>query len=147
MSVVDELRQFEKELEGAIKSSFERSFDEFEEFEISPDCETHERINKVVKGLDLEVYGMSIAPSEFTITFNFSGSFRNIKAKARPRYCRISLQNDGNYYLTLTKEYLSQCWQLGITDLEFNSKMVPQDVLKDCITQLKHNLFLRILSN
>lgn len=96
MSVTDELRDFEKKLETAIKSSFEEVFRQDAEFEISADYDTHSRISDVVAGLDLEVYGMSVTPSEFTITFEFCGSFEEIDSKSKPRYCRISLENDGN---------------------------------------------------
>jgi hypothetical protein len=147
MSATDQLCDFEKKLEGAIKSAFEKALHQDDEFEISADYDTHSRINDVVEPLDLEVYGMSVTPSEFTITFEFTGSFQRIDAKAKPKYCSIRLENDGSYYLTLTKNSLRRNWHLGITDLEFNLKKVPDDVLLDCLTQLNHNLLIRILSN
>ena len=147
MSLTDELRDFEKKLETAIKSSFEEVFRQDAEFEISADYDTHSRISDVVAGLDLEVYGMSVTPSEFTITFEFCGSFEGIDSKAKPRYCRISLENDGNYYLTLTEDDLKISWYLGITDVNFNLKTVPDDVMEDCLKQFNHTLLLKILSN
>jgi hypothetical protein len=147
MSVTDELRGFEKKLEVAIKSAFEKALHQDDEFEISADYDTHSRINDVVRPLDLEVYGMSVTPSEFTVSFEFTGSFQKIDAKAKPNFCRISLENDGNYYLTLTEDDLKRGWYVGITDLEFNLKTVPDDVLLDCLTQLNHNLLIRVLSN
>ena len=147
MSVTSELREFEKNLEVAIKSAFEKALNQDAEFEVTADYDTHSRINDLVSPLDLEVYGMSVTPSEFTVSFEFTGSYRKIDAKAKPKYCRISLENDGNYYLTLTQDDLKRSWYLGITDLEFNLKTVPEDVLSDCLTQLNHNLLIRILSN
>lgn len=147
MSITDELRDFEQKLETAIKSSFEKVIRQDTEFEISADYDTHSRINDVVAGLDLEVYGMSVTPSEFTITFEFCGSFQGIDSKSKPRYCRISLKNDGNYYLTLTEDALKPSWYLGTTDVDFNLKTVPEDVIEDCLTQFNHTLLLKILSN
>ena len=147
MSATDELRDFEKKLEIAIKSSFEKAFRQDAEFEISADYDTHSRINDVVTGLDLEVYGMSVTPSEFTITFEFCGLFEGIDSKSKPRYCRISLKNDGDYYLTLTENDLKLSWYLGITDVNFNLKTVPENVMEDCLTQFNHTLLLKILSN
>jgi hypothetical protein len=147
MSATDELRDFESKLETAIKSAFEKAIHNEDEFEISADYDTHSRISDVVAGLDLEVYGMSVTPSEFTITFEFCGSFEGVDSKSKPRYCRISLENDGNYYLTLTKDDLKISWFLGITDVNFNLKTVPDDVMRDCLKQFNHTLLLKILSN
>ena len=147
MSVTDELREFEKKLETAIKSAFEKSFDELRNFEISADYDTESRINDAVEGLDLEVYGMNVTPSEFTVTFEFSGSFQSINTQHKPKYCRISFENDGNYNLTLTEDDLKRSWYLGITDINFNLKAVPEDIMTDCLTQLNHTLLLKILSN
>lgn len=147
MSITDKIHDFEKKLEGAIKSAFEQELRQEREFEISADYDTHSRINSVVAGLDLEVYGMSVTPSEFTITFEFCGSFHGIDSESQPRYCRLSFRNDGNYYLTLTESDLKLDWYLAITDVYFNLKTVPEDVMEDCLTQLNHTLLLKILSN
>lgn len=147
MSVTVVLRDFEKKLETAIKSAFEKVIRQDAEFEISADYDTHSRINDVVAGLDLEVYGMSVTPSEFTITFEFCGLFGEIDSKLKPNYCRISLKNDGDYFITLTEDDLMRSWYLGITDLNFNLKDVPEDMMTDCLTQFKHTLLLEILSN
>jgi len=147
MSTTDELHEFEKKLEIAIKSAFQKALHQDDEFEISADYDTHSRINDVLESLDLEVYGMSVTPSEFTITFEFTGSFHKINVKFKPRYCRIHLENDGNYYLNLTTDDIKRSWHLGITDQEFNLKSVPDDLLLDCLTQFNHNLLIRVLSN
>ena len=147
MSVTSELREFEKKLEVAIKSAFEKALHQDDEFEISADYDTHSRINDVVEPLDLEVYGMSVTPSEFVVTFEFCRSFQNIDAKAKPSYCRISLENDGSYCLTLTEGDLKRSWHLGLTDLNFNLNSVAEDVFSDCLTQLNHNLLIRVLSS
>lgn len=147
MSASDKLHEFEKKLEVAIKSAFEKVIREDDEFEISADYDTHLRINDVVEGLDLEVYGMSVTPSEFTVAFEFCGSFQKVNSKAKPSHCQIRFENDGNYYLTLTEDDLKRKWYLGITDVNFNLKDVPEEVMLDCLTQLEHNLLIRILSN
>jgi len=147
MLVKDKLSDFEKELETAIKSSFRKAFQQDAEFEIAADYDTHSRVNDVVAELDLEIYGMSVTPSEFTITFEFCGSFEEIDSKSKPRYCRVSLENDGNYYLTLTEDDLKVSWYLRITDVNFNLKTVPEDVMEDCLTQYNHTLLNKLLSN
>lgn len=147
MSTSDKLHEFEKKLEVAIKSAFEKVIREDEEFDISADYDTHQRINAVVQGLDLEVYGMSVTPSEFTVTFEFCGSFQKVNSKAKPSHCQIRFENDGNYYLTLTEDDLKRDWFLGLTNMSFSLEDVPENVMLDCLTQLEHNLLIRILSN
>lgn len=147
MSVTDELRDFEKMLETAIKSAFEEELHKDDELEISADNDTHSKLNDVVKKLDLEVYGMSITPSEFTVTFKFCGEFRKIDTEPKPNYCRIRFENNGNYYLTLTAEDLKRNWYLGITDIKFNLKNVQEGVMLDCLKQFSHVLLIKIISN
>ena len=147
MSLTVELREFETKLETALKTAFGKAISDDGEFEISADYDTHSRINDIVRGLDLSVYGMSITPSEFTITFDLCGSYQLIDSKQKPNYCRISLENDGNYYLYLSERNLKRKWHLSITDVFFNPKTVPEDVMNDCLTQLNHTLLLKILSN
>ena len=147
MSITDELRDFEKKLETAIKSAFEKELHKDDELDISADYDTHSKLNDVVEKLDLEVYGMSVTPSEFTVTFEFCGAFKKINIKSKPNYCRIRFENDGNYYLTLTEEDLKRNWYLGITDTNFNLKNVQEDVMLDCIKQFSHALLIKILSN
>ena len=147
MSTKDELHKFERKLESALKSAFSKEISDDGDFEISADYDTHSRINDIVKGLDLSVHGMSIVPSEFTITFKFCGSYQLIDSKQRPNYCTINLQNDGNYSFYLKENDLKKDWYLSITDVFFNTKTVPEDVIDDCLTQLNHTLLLKILSN
>ena len=147
MSVTDELRDFEKKLEIAIKSAFEKEFHIDDEFEISADYDTHSRLNDVVKKLDLEVYGMSVTPSEFIVTFEFCGAFRKIKINSKPNYCQIIFENYGNYHITLEEKHLKRNWYLGITDINFNLKTVPEDVILDCLKKFSHILLIKILSN
>lgn len=147
MSTKDELHEFEKKLETALKSAFGNAISDAVDFEISVDYETHSRINDIVEGLDLSVYGMAITPSEFAITFYLCGSYQLIDSTQRPNYCRINFQNDGNYYFYLTENDLKKDWYLSITDVFFNPKTVPEDVMNDCLTQLNHTLLLKILSN
>lgn len=143
----DEIKEFEGKLENSIKSAFGKIIDDEEDFEISADQETHTRINRIVKKLDLRVHGMAITPSNFIITFEFSGSYRQIDSKEQPRYCKIYLRNDGRYDLTLDKDYLKEAWYLSITDAHFNLKTVPEEVMMDCLRQLNNTLLLKVLSS
>lgn len=147
MSTSNEIRDFERKLEIAIKSAFETVIREDNKFDISADFETHTRINDAVENLHLEVYGMSVTPSEFTITFEFCGSFLDIKAKAKPKHCAIRLENDGNYYLTLKEDDLKKSWYLAITGINDSFKSLNEDEILDCLNKFDKNLLLRILSN
>ena len=147
MSVKDELLDFEKKLETAIKSSFRNIIDEDNDFEISADYDTHRRLNKIVKSLDLEVYGMKISPSEFTITFEFTGAFEMLNINPKPRHFSISLQNDGNYDLTLSSDDLESDWYPNITDFNFNLNSTNEEAMANSLKLLNHQLVFKILSN
>jgi hypothetical protein len=147
MSAKDELQDFEKKLETAIKSVFEKAIQQDGEFEISADYDTHSRLNELVEGLDLEVYGMSVTPSEFTITFEFCGLFQNIITEAKPDHCHVRLENDGNYNLTIGKNDLKHNWFLGITDINYNTSTIPEDLMSESLKQLSQTLLLKVLSN
>jgi hypothetical protein len=147
MSVKDEILDFEKKLETAIKSAFRKVIEEDVDFDISADYDTHRRLDKIVKGLDLEVYGMKISPSEFTITFEFSGAFQMLNINPKPRYFSISLQNDGDYDLTISVDDLERDWYPNITDFNFNVNSTNEEAMANSLKLLNHQLVFKILSN
>lgn len=147
MSVKDELLDFEKKLETAIKSVFEKSIQQSGKFEISADFDTHSRLNELVEGLDLEVYGMSVTPSEFIITFEFGGLFQQLDTQEKPEYCRIRIENDGNYSLTIGNNELKRSWYLGITDVNFNTNTIADDVMLESLKLFTQTLLIKVLSN
>jgi hypothetical protein len=147
MLAKDALRDFEKKLETAIKSVFEKAIQQDGEIEISADYDTHLRLNELVEGLDLEVYGMSVTPSEFTITFEFCGLFQNIITEAKPDFCHIRLENDGNYYLTIGENDLKRDWYLGITNINYNTKIIPDEVILESLKEYSKTLLFKVLTN
>ena len=147
MTAKNELVAFEKKLESVIKGAFEKAIDEAGEFEISADYETHTRINELVEGFDLTVYGMSVTPEEFTITFNFTGSYQLINCAKKPNYCRIRLENSGEYFFSISNDDLKKNWYCGITDVFFNLKSMTDEELLETLNEMNKVLLLKILSN
>ena len=148
MNIASELEGFENKLESAIKNIFESYFKEDDEFDISADYDTHCRIEELVKKFGLSVYGMSVTPSEFTITFEIEGLFDILISKYKPKFISIKLDNDGNYYLTLTEKSLSKDWHLSITDSYFfNLSKIPSDELETTLTEMEQVLMVKVLSN
>ena len=137
---------FEKKLESAIKNAFESAFRQEEYFEIAADYDTESRLDDVLKGLDLNVYGMSVTPSEFTITLEFSGLYESMECIEKPKYCRIHLENSGEYSFNLTKNDLKNNWYLGITDVFFNAKVIAEEALLETLKQMDKVLFVKVLS-
>ncbi len=144
------ISNFEKKLEGQIKSAFEFALkrDDEDEIDISADYETHVELERIVNGLGLSVYGMAITPSEFTITFEFEDLFNSIQASYKPRYCSIHLDNDGNYDVTINLKTLERNWRTTITDMfNFNTKKISADEINDVICQMEQILMIKVLSN
>jgi hypothetical protein len=147
MSVQKEIDSFEKKLESVIKNAFGKFIRDDDDFEISADYDTHIRIEDVVKGLGLAVYGMSVAPSEFTITFEFTGPYEQIESTKKPQFCRISLDNDGDYFLILGEDDLKKSWHCGITDLNFNTKIISEEDVFGAMKEMNEVLLMSVLSN
>ena len=63
MSAQNEIDIFEKKLESLIKNAFIKTLKIVDEFEITADYDTLDRIEDVVKGLGLRVYAMSLRPN------------------------------------------------------------------------------------
>jgi hypothetical protein len=146
MSAQNEIDKFEKKLESILKGAFEKALRIDDEFEIAADYDTHTRIDDLVKSLGLEVNGMSIAPSEFTITFKFIEPYSSICLR-RPYYCHIRLENDGNYFFNLKEDDLKKDWFLGITDFEFNAKTLSEEVVIEALNEMNEVMLLTILSS
>ena len=148
MNIASELEGFENKLESAIKNIFESYFKEDDEFDISADYDTHCRIEELVKKFGLSVYGMSVTPSEFTITFEIESLFDILISKYKPKFISIKLDNDGNYYLTLTEKSLTKDWHLSITDSYFfNLSKIPSDELETTLAEMEQVLMVKVLSN
>ena len=148
MNTESKLSSFEDKLESAIKARFESYFKQEDEFEISADYDTHCRIEELVKKFGLSVYGMSVTPSEFTITFEIEDLFDILISKYKPKFISIKLENDGNYYLTLSEKSLSKDWFLSITDSYFfNLNKIPSVELETTLTEMEQVLMVKILSN
>jgi len=142
-----ELSKFERKLESIIKGAFEKALKLDDDFEISADYDTHRRIDDVVKGLGLTVYGMSVTPSEFTITFEFDGPYQNMECMERPTYCHIKLQNDGEYSFNISNNDLKKNWYLGITDHHFNIKLLSEETILETLNEMNQVMLVTVLSN
>lgn len=142
MNSYDLQKEVEKNLEHQIKRVFRDAIDEDGDFDIEADNNTHSRINDLVEKIGLEVSGMRIRQSEFTIEFEFGERYLRIP-NFPLRECRIDLKNDGNYYLTLDTESLSDSWWLAITNNLYNFKDVSNEtviqVLKDMNKVIEFN--------
>lgn len=140
----DLLNTFEVNLQDLIKRCFEKElYDETDEFFIAADYDTDCRLNSLVNKIGLEVYGMRIAPSEFVITFEFIDAYEEIIYKLNgPKYCHISLKNDGNYEFNLTKSDLKSNFWLSITDHHFNRKTTDEKTFNEILKAMNDTLVI-----
>jgi hypothetical protein len=147
MEKEDLLKKFEINLENLIKRCFEKElYDEDNEFDIAADYDTDCRLNSLVNKIGLEVYGMRITPSEFVITFEFIDAYEELIYKLNgPKYCHISLKNDGNYEFCLTKSDLAPNFWLSITDHQFNRKTTDETKFNEISKAMNDTLLIYIL--
>lgn len=147
MSAQNEIASFEQKLESILKNAFEKVIKIDDDFEIAADYDTHCRIQDVVKGLGLSVYGMCVTPSEFTVTFKFDGPYLNMECSERPKYCRINLKNDGEYYFHISQNDLKNDWHLGMTDIQFNIKSLSEKTVLETLKEMNEVILITLLSN
>lgn len=135
MNITDLKKDVENNLESQIKRVFRDAIDNDGDFEIEADYYTHSRIDELVEKIGLEVCGMRIRSSEFTIEFEFGERYLRIP-NFPLRECRIALVNDGNYYLTIDSRCLDSSWWLAITNDLYNFK----DVSTETATQILNDM-------
>ena len=69
------ISDFEAKLESVLKGIFKEEIERNGAIEIAADFHTHAALDEIVCGLGLSVYGMSITPSQFTITLEFDDAY------------------------------------------------------------------------
>lgn len=142
MVKIDALIQFKSDLESFIKSRFEKWLDDEKTgFHLVADLDTTIKLNRLLNPIGLKVYGMKITPVEFEITFEFVGNYIQLQEEHNaPKYCRISLNNDGNYYVFISKNNLSINFWLTVTDDNFNRKVVNGEKFDEILTKMSETL-------
>ena len=138
-------KEVEKNLEQQIKRVFRDAIDNDGEFDIEADYDTHTRINDVVEKIGLEVCGMHVRQTEFIVEFEFGEKYLRI-LNFPLRYCHISLQNDGNYYLTLDNSSLSGSWWFGMTDIMHNFVNLKDETVMQVLNDMNKVIEFNYLS-
>jgi hypothetical protein len=126
---VDSTQALETKLESIIKSLFRDEIQDSGDLDIQADYETENALNEIVKKLGLSVYGMSITPSQFTITFEFdSDYYQSVTSSKYPRHLRIHLDNSGDYVVLMSENTTKEDWYCSITDPIFNTKLPEEEI-------------------
>lgn len=147
MSAQNEIDIFEKKLESLIKNAFIKTLKIVDEFEITADYDTLDRIEDVVKGLGLRVYSMSLRPNEFNIAFEFDGPYLNMECLKRPLHCHIKLEHSRCRALYIYDDKLKENWYLRITDHDFNIKSLSEETVLETLNEMNEVLLVTVLSN
>jgi hypothetical protein len=137
--------EVQNNLEQQIKRVLRDDIDNNGDFDIEADYVTHKHINDLVKKIDLEVCGMHIRQSEFIIEFEFGEKYQAI-SNFPLNECRIRLQNDGNYYLTLDADTLSSSWYLGMTDVVHNFSDLDDATIRQILNDMNKVIEFNYLS-
>ena len=123
------ISDFEAKLESVLKGIFKEEIEQNGAIEIAADFHTHAALDEIVGGLGLSVYGMSITPSQFTITLEFDDAYLSLAANTpKPRYLKIDFENSGDYQITIDQATINENWYCGITDQFFNHKLSAAEI-------------------
>ena len=140
------ISDFEAKLESVLKGAFREEIKLNGVIEIAADYDTHAALDEIVNGLGLSVYGMSITPSQFTITFEFDDTYQASCANTpHPRHLKIHFSNSGDYQITVAQATTNENWHCGITDHFFNVNLSANDI-DTVIHRYDVNLTHKILS-
>jgi len=138
-------KEVEQNLEKQIKRVFGDAIEKDGALAIEADYYTHTRINEIVEKIGLEVCGMHVRQSEFIIEFEFVENYSTI-----PNFplceCRISLQNDGEYYLALDSDSLSSSWWFGMTDIMHNFNDLNDETAMQILSDMNKVIEFNYLS-
>jgi hypothetical protein len=140
------ISDFEQKLEQQIKNCFSKVlYDESDEFYVAADYETKCRIEDLVEAIGLNVYGMSVSVSEFSIQFEFTNEYAEIPNA--PKYCSVRWENDGEYDFFIKKDDLNKKWWLNITDINFNDQNTSEKIVREVIKSMNEIHLIKLLKS
>ena len=124
----------DSELENYFRIYISKSLKELEDIdggqfilEITYDSECE--LNATMKKHGLEVYGMSVRPTELEVIFELGEKYLAIK-DLPIRYCRIYFESDGNYYINLNDRAIKKM-RVSFSSPIYNfSQCSPQQIEK-----------------
>lgn len=144
MSSLQLIKDFEEKLEQQIKDCFSKElYNDTDEFYVAADYDTKCRIENLVEAIGLNVYGMSVNMSEFTVEFEFMDEYTEIPEA--PSRCRISWQNDGEYDFFLRKDDLAKNWWLSVRDIYFNHLDTSEETIAEVVKAMSDIQLLKQL--
>ncbi len=140
------ISDFEQKLEQQIKNCFSKElYDESDEFYVAADYDTKCRIEDLVEAIGLNVYGMSVNMSEFSVQFEFTDEYAEIPNA--PTYCSVRWENDGEYDFFIKKDDLNKKWWLSITDMNFNHQNTSEKIIDEVIKSMSEIQLIKLLKS
>ena len=77
------------------------------EFTLEVTYDSECELNAVMKKHGLEVYGMSVRPTELEVIFELGDKYLELN-ELPIRYCRVNCENDGNYFINLNDRLIKK---------------------------------------
>jgi hypothetical protein len=139
------ITQIETKFLSIIKGRFIDYIDINGDFDLCADSQTESTLNDMFEWLGISVNGMSITPSEFSVTFDFDQTYTPTSPHtAFPMHLRLCFENDGEYSVTLGEEQINEALSCSITDRTFNHKL-PASEIETVMHHFDTNLTLKVL--
>ncbi len=134
------IKQLEQKLEKEIKDIFlnELHNRDGEDFFIEATYEVKVQIEQLVESLGLNIYGMSITDSQFSIVFELGHEYQTINNPIK--HIQIHLENDGEYQFELTEELISKNWWLSIGDANGNFNRKSDGEVKQVLKEIEQTM-------
>ncbi len=139
-AAIQELRNY---LQAQIEGELHSLVKQFGSFRLDATSRTDEILNAAIYKHGLEVYGMAVRPDELEITFELGRNYLEIP-NLPIRYCRITLANDGNYYVYIDEDDLENGLFVSVEDGIFNFAKCSEDEKFGFVDEIKkvHQFYL-----
>lgn len=138
--------ELQKYFAKILKNRFKKYYEDSGSFEITIDYDTHCLIESLVSCDGFEVFGMSATMDCLQVYLDFSQEYLAIERFPFSRLT-ISFINDGNYYITLNKDFFENDLQVSIQDDFHNLALISEQDLKLIADQMQQAHMMLLLKN
>lgn len=153
--VLEEIREFEKQLAGLYKAKLNNLLEEESQnfsssVHLTFDEDTKEILSKLLEAYDMELYGIELSRQEFNVTYSFGHSYRDDDHRHSPRFVKFSINDDESWYrmsFQLQEQHITEEIYASIHDEFFNLQLIPASTVSSVIKHMKHKFVLLSLKS
>ncbi len=141
----ENVKKFEAELLNAIKGAVAKHVQTNGSFHISASKEVADKIDEMVKHLDVTVQGFTANKNEFSINFYLGLSYKQEPYLESPQSAKVYIDNNGDFEFDIYEKDMKYDWEISVIDDYFNRRLLSDQKLDKAMTHASQQLLLNIL--